>query len=162
TTGSKACAKESKKSAVSLRLTPLPGKAQEYPLPFRSGKNDRAAEGASLLSHASERLQVFSRDAKHCPFAHRRRSQFPVKINRRLIPIQHRPFQPPAIAFFGKSRDVKKQRSPETAPAMRFVDEKILDVDSWTAEERRIVVKKKRKADGLSGQIADGDFCRSR
>src|ERR671923_1950592 len=88
----------------------------------------------------SELRQIFPGQPKHCPLTHGHSAEFFVELDCRLVPVEHRPFQSAALPVPSDCCDVAQQSIAETAPAIRFIDKQIFDVNSWQAEKSRIVV----------------------
>src|SRR5262249_2574311 len=100
------------------------------------------------------------RQAKDGPLFVRPSPQFAVKLNRRLIPIEHRPLHPAALAFLGNLRQADK-KSAAVAPAPYFrPNEKVLEIKSAPAHPGREIVKEERETDRLPCFVAEQHFSR--
>jgi hypothetical protein len=94
-----------------------------------------------------------------CPFLHGNGVYGFVKLDRRLIPIEDPPLEATTPPFFRKARQVGKHRSAYSVPTHVRFHEQILEIDAWSAEERREIVKKQGETYGFSMHIANYDFC---
>src|SRR6266545_2821116 len=114
----------------------------------------------SLARNARVRefLELLTGHAEYRPFSHRHRAKFFVKIDRRLVPIQHRPFQPTATPLRRQFGDITQQSAAEAAPTERFIDVEVFDINPWLAKECRITVKEEHKAHRLLLEIAEHHF----
>src|SRR5579862_149674 len=94
-------------------------------------------------------VDFFLRQPIHRPLIHRHRPQRLIKLNRRLVPIQHRPLHPPAPAFLRYLDHVNQQRFSKAFPAMLDIDKQILKINPRLAHKRRKIMKEKRKSHRL-------------
>jgi hypothetical protein len=68
-----------------------------------------------------------------------------IELDRRLIPVQYRPFEPSAIELTGELLECRQQRVPDRAAAIGRAYEEILQVQTRPAQKGRVVEKVQRK-----------------
>src|SRR5262249_24428344 len=108
-----------------------------------------------IARRARELEQRVTGDSKDPPVVHRDRAERSVKVDRRLVPVQHRPLEATAAALDRNSRQLAQHRPPVTVVPMRRSDEEIFQVDSGTTQKGREVVEVEREADGSSVLLSD-------
>ena len=101
--------------------------------------------GLLVLSHPGQPPQRFARHPHIPPLVQKLAAHRPVKLNRRRIPIQHRPLQPRAALFHRNRRHPFQQRFADPQPAHLRLNKDVLQVDS-RPHPGRVVVEKQRIA----------------
>jgi hypothetical protein len=107
---------------------------------------------AGFLGEARQRL---AGEAVDGPVVHRTRTEALVKTDRRLVPVEHPPFEPAAIALGREARETRHERAADPLSTMRGKNEQVLQVESAPAEERRVVVEEQRKARRVVPHLGD-------
>ncbi len=86
----------------------------------RAHRNNRLPCAAQLC--VAELLQSRPGDAIHGPLTHRHRAEALVELDRALIPIEHRPFEPTAVALDRDSRQTTQQLLAVAAATILLTD----------------------------------------
>src|SRR6266852_4788216 len=81
-------------------------------------------------------------DACNPPRRQYLRSELLIEPDCRRIPVQHRPFEPPATALHREPRKVDQQRAPITPVAKHRPNKQILEIKAAATEKSREIVKK--------------------
>src|SRR5262245_59458048 len=111
-----------------------------------------------MSNRVGEAGEGFSCHSIHGPIVHGYGAEVLVELNRRLIPVQDRPFEAAATAFTRKAGEVDEKGFAETA-ATHFRDYKeILQIQSGFAEEGRKIVEEKSEAHRPVLKIPDDRF----
>jgi len=125
----------------------------DFPVRETEADEDTAAtvcSGRDLHSgRLCEVLQRIAGDAEDPPRVHLLRAELLVEADRRLVPVEDRPLEPPAAALDGERREMLQQRLAIAATAILGRDEEILEVEAGLAEKRRVVLKEEREAGRL-------------
>lgn len=69
-----------------------------------------------------------------------------LKLNARLVPSQHTPFQPPSIYTLDLLRQLLEQPRAVSSAAKLLLDEKVLEIDARSPSPGRVVVEVQRHA----------------
>jgi hypothetical protein len=98
------------------------------------------------------------------PLLHLPRAQRLVELQRRLVPVEHGPFQPAAAAIARDARQRPQQRTPDAVTAQGGAHEQILEIQPGPADKRREVEEVQRESGGLTVPLGDehayhGIFC---
>src|SRR2546423_1579441 len=109
----------------------------------------------SLIAlHPRQLRQLLAGHPADPPVRQHRGTQFLIEINGRPVPVQHRPLQSAAIALPRDLRHAPQQRLSRTGTAVLRHDENILEVDSRSREERRIMWKNRANPIGSPSRRA--------
>src|SRR5512138_1787247 len=105
-----------------------------------------------------ERTQRFTGQTKYRPVVERIGADSFIEIDRKLIPVEHCPFESSAIAIYGNSRKLREQSKPNTmTPRFRF-HEKIFEVNAALRQKRGVVMKEKSESSGLVIELGNYHF----
>src|SRR4051812_49167667 len=107
----------------------------------------------SLFS--GKRPERLTREAVHGPLVVRRRAQPLVEADRVLVPVEHRPLEPAAVALDGDLCQLLQEVAADADATVFRLDEQVLEVDAGLGEERREVVKEQREPDRLAVELCD-------
>src|SRR5215207_9414076 len=88
----------------------------------------------TCLCHRSKLLTLQSADA---PIRQNRCAQALVELNRRLVPVEHRPLESPTPALNRDLSHPLQQRLPHTTAAMLGEDKHVLQINPGPGKERR-------------------------
>ena len=94
------------------------------------------------------------REAKNCPVFVGPGTQLSIKLDRRLIPIEHRPLHAPALALASNLREANKKSAAVAFATNLWPNEKILEIKPAPPHPGREVVEEKRKANRLAAFLA--------
>src|SRR5258705_936974 len=94
------------------------------------------------------------------PVVERLRAEPFVELDRRRIPVEHRPFESPAAALDGDARERREQLPADPEPPELGLDEQILEIEAAAAEKRREVVEEHREPGGPIVGVRDEDLRR--
>src|SRR5580658_1899606 len=115
------------------------------------------AHGVTTLS-LSEQRQRFARQPTNAPLGNDGRTQRAIKRDGRFIPVEHRPFAPPASPIDRNAGHFADERSTVALAAMLGKDEQVLQMETRPAKKRRVRVEEKRKAHDHSIVLANERF----
>src|SRR5262249_40372576 len=83
------------------------------------------------------------------------RAELLVEPDRRRVPVEDRPFQPPAAAPPGDPRQLAQERASGAATPLLRKHEEILQIERRAPQERRVGEEVEREGDGLAPSMAD-------
>src|SRR5579862_7893222 len=92
------------------------------------------------------------------PLIHGDRAQLAIELDRGLVPIQHRPFQPPAAPADGRRSEPRQETAAYTEATSLGAHIEILEIDSGAADEGGEVVEEQREPDGVAVQACEDNF----
>ena len=91
------------------------------------------------------------------PLRHRLGAQAFIKPDRRLVPIEDRPFQPSAFPLGRHAGDFLQQRRPADSPAAKLsADKDVFEIDAGAAEECRKIMEARAKPTATLFSRANG------
>ena len=102
-------------------------------------KSCRAESPAHVLLRKV--FQCLADQAKRNPILERHRAETFVELDRRRVPVEHRPFEASASALLRQAGEMCEQRLADSAAAHLRIDEKIFEIDSRLAEECGVVME---------------------
>src|SRR3954464_6870990 len=108
----------------------------------------------SLLAKAAEGVAF---EAHGEPFGHHLGAQRSIEAERRLVPVQHLPLEPPASFADGDPGKLAEERLPDSVAPMSRKDEKVFQVQTRPPEPGRPVVEVEGEAGRLSVPLAEED-----
>src|SRR4029079_18328139 len=79
-------------------------------------------------------------------------------VDRELVPVEHRPFEPAAVSLDREACKCRKERESNSLAARFGCDEQILEIDPPLCEKCRVVVEEERKAQGFAFDTRDYHF----
>src|SRR5688500_3123276 len=83
---------------------------------------------------ACETADRVAREAEEAPLSQRPRAEFGVEIDRRLVPVEHGPFDAAAAALVGELGDAAQQGEADATAAVRGEHEQVFEVDAGFGE----------------------------
>lgn len=107
------------------------------------------------------RCQCDQRIAVHAlyrPAVHGPCADGAVEIDGGRVPVQHRPFEPRAIALYRQASEGGQQRFASATAARLRIDEEVFEIDARTPLERGEIVEEKRETDRLVVLLRDQHF----
>ena len=105
-----------------------------------------------------DRPELVARQATDAPLVEHMRAHAAIEGDRRLVPVEHRPFQAATLPALGDRRNVREQLLADATAAPLGHDEQILEIQTLLAEESREVVEEERKADGNVSAVGEDDL----
>ena len=78
-----------------------------------------------------------------------------IDAQREIIPIEHCPLHPSAVALDRDLRQPNQQLSSESPPAPRRQHEQVLEIEATPAHKRREVVEEQREPDWRIAHVSD-------
>jgi len=109
----------------------------------------------SASATASETAQGGSRQSGQDPVPAQPRAEGFVEVNRRGVPVQHRPLHAPASPADGDARQGREQGAAGAPTALVGQHEEILEVERRAGQERGVGEEIEREADGRAVALAD-------
>src|SRR6266404_4193484 len=97
-------------------------------------------------------------DPGNPPFGQYLRAELPIEADRRCIPVQHRPFEPPATALDREPGKMDQKRAPVAAAAKRRPNKQILEIEAAATEESGEIMEKQRKTRCLGALPCQSNF----
>src|SRR5438552_8087921 len=116
----------------------------------------RVSSAASLIRQTLER---FAGNAENRPFVHWHGAELLVELDRRFIPIEHRPFESPAVGLARDPRQLDEHGAPKSSAAHFRDDEQVFEIQTRFAEECGEIVEEDSERGRLVLGIAKQDFC---
>src|SRR6202521_4376114 len=104
---------------------------------------------------SAKRGERFAGEAVDGPFGVRPRPQALVETDRFAVPVEHRPFEPAALALDRQPSQLLEERAPDTAAAMLRRHEQVFQVNPRLAQEGQKFVKKEGNPDGRAIHFSD-------
>src|SRR5687768_9382373 len=98
------------------------------------------------------------RQPKNSPLIHRLRAELAIKLNRRVVPIEHRPLHSAAPALLRNLRETFKQRAAIPLSAQIRPDKEIFEIKTRPAEPGGEVEKVNREANRFAVLQSQQDF----
>ena len=89
---------------------------------------------------------------------HDGRAQHFIEEFRRLVPVEHRPFEPPAFALRRYARHLQQHGPAEAAAAMRRTHVQIFQAQTFAAKKGGEIVEVHGEGDGLRPNMAEQHF----
>ena len=106
----------------------------------------------------ASRVKRVTGQAADPPVLEQARAQPAIEADSRRVPVEHRPFHAAPAALEREAREVLQQLAADASPAVLVAHEEILEVQPRAAEERGVVRKEQREADGVSIVLREDDF----
>src|SRR5205809_134798 len=105
-------------------------------------KSNPSARACSLIAAAvTKGGQCGTGQTERGPLRHRPGAEALVKADRRLIPVEHRPLEAAALPLHRHCGKLRQQPAADTvAPELRS-HVQILEIDTASSQERRVVVE---------------------
>ena len=121
--------------------------------PRRRSRNPVAQSlgSARLLSRSipnaalRQRQERIAFEALNGPFVHWLRTDGTVDAQCHLVPVQHRPLHTGAAALDGQLGEGREQLPAQPASAELLADEKVLEIEAWTAAKRGVPSGRRRQ-----------------
>src|SRR4030095_7226620 len=125
--------------------------ADEFGLSITMQLKTAVANCARRLRSLARRqlLQSVTRDARYPPIGQHRGTDRLVETDRRRIPIEHRPFEPPATSRAREARKVDEQSPAITPSSKRRAYEQVFQIQPLATEKRREIMEKQGKCNRL-------------
>src|SRR6266568_6548051 len=96
---------------------------------------------SSYLFGVRELPDLLAGQSKYCPLVHRLCAKGAIEFDRRLVPIEHRPFHPAAAPITCDLRQLDKQRATVAFAALLRLNEQIFEIKSRPSEPRGKIVE---------------------
>src|SRR5438132_6356553 len=97
-------------------------------------------------------------DPGNPPFGQYLRAELLIEADRRCIPVQHRPFEPPATTLDREPGKMDQKRAPVATAAKRRPNKQILEIEAAATEESGEIVEKQRKTGCLVAFPCQSNF----
>ncbi len=142
------------------RVERMRERAHDVVLPDGRGEIARTPlAGEHLIRHANDSSDARSvgrgrraaptrrRSRDRCASRAAVRAERPVEVDRRLVPVEHRPLETSAAAAHRELREMQHQRLAMAAAACGRLDEQVLEIQAAPRQKGREVVEIEREAD---------------
>src|SRR3546814_18009291 len=137
-------------------MSQLPPRATlaDTPFPYTTLFRSRRPRSPYLGIRPGQRGERVAVDSHHCPLVHHLRAETFVEADRGLVPVEHRPFEPCAVACHAELRQMREQRLAEPGAARVGTHEQILEVNAGLALEGRKIGEEERETLRRDGKSA--------